>query len=555
MTTEYTVTIGEILVAVDRKTDSKIDLLPEGDADKIVVSTETGIKRSEVALDGVIGITEKIDSESTHSEIPKAKAVVDAIEGFTGGDTENKLDKLPYGDENAIVVSTDTGIKRSYQTLGAQRRIAGAIGTTVSDDDIPNIKAVRDAINALAVAAGVSFSWGTNNLPGGYLVASTTSERFQLLIDTGQTQTGCTKDGTGSGATTFAIPVCGRQNTTSANLFPYDWNVDWGDGSPVERLTGAGGTQASGNNTMAGGVEHDYGVAGEYTITITPAGSKNAWLAAFGTGVYNQTSGAQAVANRNKIVTAQSPITVAMHLADGFVGASSVNLLLGSMFASCRGLNFHISEEFAFNSDWDAITAFGHNIMREMFRGCLTLQTVPTTFKLPNNIIAYGNGCLFGTWNGCTALASVQTPLIPPIAISYGTSFFESTFNGCTNLQTLSADFTFANLGTPSSSGAGFNSTFKGCTSLILPANFRLQNLTEPELNRANMLLETFLTTTNKLWDEQPVSATTMLGLMASMVPATAKNTFRTGSDLANSQTYGASRWGTSFNALDDNWK
>jgi hypothetical protein len=65
--------------------------------------------------------------------------------------------------------------------------------------------------------------------------------------------------------------------------FPYNWDIDWGDGSPIETVAGTSAIDSA-------GIPHNYPDSGDpnysssgYTITIFPAGNAtNGWLNAFG---------------------------------------------------------------------------------------------------------------------------------------------------------------------------------------------------------------------------------------------------------------------------------
>jgi len=194
MTTEYTVSIGEILVAIDKKTDSKLDLLPEGTSGNVVVSTTTGIERSPYILDGAVEIDEiEIDeiaivetiadaANASQNKIPTEKAVADAIEGFTGGETvtvedvlsstsgtsalsanmgrelaETKMDALGLGIVGNLVTSTERGVRRtSYGITGlfeldddGDVEIVNELTEESTDDQVPTAKAVWDALAAL----------------------------------------------------------------------------------------------------------------------------------------------------------------------------------------------------------------------------------------------------------------------------------------------------------------------------------------------------------------------------------------------------------------------
>jgi hypothetical protein len=98
----------------------------------------------------------------------------------------------------------------------------------------------------------------------------------------------------------FYIPLSGFLNGNSTKT--YNWNIDWGDNTPPQTPSG---TQ---NIT---GISHTYSTAGEYTITITPAGSTDAWLGAFGFS-NSTTTGANTQENRDRVIEVISPLTPLM---------------------------------------------------------------------------------------------------------------------------------------------------------------------------------------------------------------------------------------------------
>ena len=84
----------------------------------------------------------------------------------------------------------------------------------------------------------------------------------------------------------------------TSQVYSYDWNIDWGDGTAIQRATGTG------VNTSAG-ITHTYASAGRYQIRITPAGTASSWFRAF--GFYSNTSGANIQTNKNKGVSPDTP--------------------------------------------------------------------------------------------------------------------------------------------------------------------------------------------------------------------------------------------------------
>jgi lysophospholipase L1-like esterase len=364
-------------------------------------------------------------------------------------------------------------------------------------------------------------------------------DQFKLLIDTGQTNTAAR--GT---STDFILPTCNAVNGKS-----YDWIVDWGDGV-VERYTNAGNEDVA----TAPGIPHNYPSVGEYTITIKPAiePTPGRWLRAFGNAIHSYTVNAGASANRRKIVAPLSPINPLMLIND----FSNINesSLFENWFSACDGYNFHLGENFGLTPEWDEITTLPSvsTWFRYMFRTS-SIKEIPASFRLPQGLEQIGNQFCESMFWSSKLTAVPEHFILPPSLYRVGTNGFRQMFGSCTNLVSLPAGFTIPPI---TQMGTGFlDAMFDDCPLLILPAGFRFPILTGTQLNQTNVFANTFRVTANKSWAAHPVTANQILGTMASMIPSGEKGTFRTGSDLANSQGYGASRWGSGFAGLDNKWK
>jgi len=130
----------------------------------------------------------------------------------------------------------------------------------------------------------------TGDLPVGIYTASIAhsiidkvdnSESFMFTIDTRMTDTLDTDpthyDGT---ATTFYVPTSGYAGVSvdywDPTDSPYDWIINWGDGSALQAAAGI-------SSVYDEGIMHDYATPGEYQITISSNGEATAgWLDAFG---------------------------------------------------------------------------------------------------------------------------------------------------------------------------------------------------------------------------------------------------------------------------------
>ncbi|MCL1840004.1 BspA family leucine-rich repeat surface protein [Candidatus Saccharibacteria bacterium] len=128
----------------------------------------------------------------------------------------------------------------------------------------------------------------TSDLPAGNYVAyithaviEQTGEHFMFTIDTRMTNTPDTDPSHYDNTfTTFYIPTSGIVNfdptSYEAPPHPYNWAIDWGDGTKYEIVTGTA-------SDISDGIIHNYASPGEYQITIRPYGvTTDGWMNAFG---------------------------------------------------------------------------------------------------------------------------------------------------------------------------------------------------------------------------------------------------------------------------------
>ena len=364
----------------------------------------------------------------------------------------------------------------------------------------------------------------------GYTLERRSREYFQLTIDTRQTATG-----TSGTETTFSIPA--------SQAFAYDWWIDWGDGSAIQRATGTVGNSSA-------GITHDYattGGAGEYQITIYPAGQLNSWFRAF--GFSDSMGGSDAQANKNKVVSPDSPLTLAM-----FADANATvvgNGVCYNMFYNCKGIGFHLGENFGFHSSWDNVTTVGDSFCA-MFRGCTALSSLPSNFNLPQGITTVGDSFCGHMFRGCTALSSLPNNFNLPQGITtVGTHSCNYMFDGCTALSSLPNNFNLPQGIT--TVGAYFcNYMFNGCDhdNFKVPTGFRFPVLSQTDIDKNGVFFEMFSVTTNKTYPPQPVSAQTIIN--GNPAPSSARNTFRT---ISQGHTQNDARWGAGTNDLPANWR
>ena len=191
-----------------------------------------------------------------------------------------------------------------------------------------------------------SLIWGRVTTPP----PNTSAGVFRLAIDTRQTNTGL--NGTSAD---FIVPTGGAA--------PFDWRIDWGDGT----MSTHSGTGAN----AAVGIAKTYATAGPYTITITPNGSTDRWLGAYGFGSGTGAGTAQALINRNKVVACPSTITPLMVATSTDVAAGTVgNLVCALWFDRCAGSGFHVHANFGFSGEWSQINRVGNSFCSSLFNGC-----------------------------------------------------------------------------------------------------------------------------------------------------------------------------------------
>jgi len=241
----------------------------------------------------------------------------------------------------------------------------------------------------------------------------------------------------------------------------FDWHIEWGDSSSEDVL---------GMSSDAAGVPHEYMLAGTYTVTVTPNGPVDAWLAAFGFGYSSM--GANSLANKSMLTGVASPIRPEMtRSAAQMVGSSPApSYEWANAFNGCSGL----VQAPAFEG-WEGITDAGDNFAESMFYGCASLASLPEGFNLPADIIAVGNSFASNMFYGCTSLVSLPASFnLPQSIVAVPDGFALSMFNGCTSLASLPTAFDLP--ASISVVGELFaSSMFYGCSSLVsLPAGFYL---------------------------------------------------------------------------------
>ena len=320
----------------------------------------------------------------------------------------------------------------------------------MKDKKHKGIKAATSTLLSLVMATTLMGA-----IPNQALAASDDEQVFRLTIQ-------IPADGLA-----FIIPTSGALNGLDTAK-PFNWNIDWGNGFV--------GTEF-GVSSENGGVGSSYEKAGVYTITITPNGSTEAWLAAFGFGNSLAGSGANDPANKVMLIGVPCALTPEMTRTDAQITGTALppDFEWAMAFQFCGSLVQ--APTFA---GWENISSVGNYFARCMFFGCISLQQLPDGFNLPPSITSTGSEFAYGMFTLCTSLVALPEGFnLPQSIISVGDSFAYGLFNECTRLEALPAGFNFPQGITeaPDLFAAGM---FYDCTSLkILPDGFNLPQAME----------------------------------------------------------------------------
>jgi len=300
--------------------------------------------------------------------------------------------------------------------------------------------------------------------------------------------------------TTFQIPTSRSLNSTD-DAKPYNWAIDWGDGATETR---------SGTSSLGGGIPHTYALAGVYTIAITPNGSLEAWLGAFGFGsIYDISADSNSQSNKNLLIGAPSQITPQMTRTNAQIEGSepAPNNEWEYTFSNCS--NLVAAPVFA---GWESISTVGDSFAKGLLFGCQNLAYLPNDFNLPQGLIEVGDSFASGMFHWCLSLTNLPAGFnLPQGLTEVGDYFASGMLYNCSRLTNLPAGFNLpqglSKVGNSFASGmlswclgltnlpAGFNlpqglievgdsfanGMFSTCQNLtLLPAGFNLpQGLTE----------------------------------------------------------------------------
>jgi hypothetical protein len=323
-------------------------------------------------------------------------------------------------------------------------------------------------------------------------------EFFKLTIDTRQTNTGY-----GGTSNEFILPT--------SNSYAYNWSLNWGDNSPVEHVIGTGAPSSN-------GILHVYPEPGQYQITIRPAGGRNAWIRAFGLYSLNSNDATQPE-NRNKIVSPDSPLTVAMYANAGATNLSNVHSIGFNLFSLCTGVGFRLGNKFGFSEEWNRVTSVGNGFGQGMFHLCSTLPALPDGFNLPQNLTSVGTTFCLNMFEGCSALSALPDGFnLPQNLLSVGILFCRCMFVHCTS------------------------------NNFQVNAAFRFPKLSQAEIDKENVFYQTFYCWSDKTYPRQTKTDITTI-LNGNPAPSTARQTF-----IAYNDIQGANRW-ADWNNVHENWR
>jgi hypothetical protein len=330
--------------------------------------------------------------------------------------------------------------------------------------------------------------------------------------------------GTGSFDREFSIPV--------SNPFPYNWTINWGDGSTVHR---------TGTGSGAGfGISRVYQRPGRYTITIRPAGGLNGWFRAFG---FRPNTLAEDERHKQMVLSLDSPLTVAMFAPLDSTSVS--NDVCHNLFYECGGIGFHLGPQFGFSPEWHTVTSTGNNFGRNMFYGCTNLVTSSTIFTLPQGLNVVGHGFGMGMFEECTNLTALFDSFrMPTVLTGVGNDFASGMFANCVRLGVIPNDFNLPQL--VNSVGSNFaRSMFMHCSH----RNFRISNSFRfPQLaSQPGAFFRTFFASRQvipAILQPQPLAAVTIIG---NQTGTPGRETFRS---IIDGVDYTATRWGI----VPNNW-
>ncbi|MCL2135920.1 MAG: hypothetical protein FWH40_00100 [Coriobacteriia bacterium] len=256
----------------------------------------------------------------------------------------------------------------------------------------------------------------------------------------------------------FILPTSSKLYDENIGKY-YNWDINWGDQSSET---------VSGNSASDSGIRHEYPSVGVFTITIKPAGSTEAWLAAF--GFSNGTAGSNDIENKEMVIGVIGPLNPEMTRSNEQINGSIAAPINEWAYTFFKCTNLTVGPSFV---DWDTVTTAGNNFADSLFSCCSRLNTFLEGFTLPKNIVLVGDYFANQMFNECFALAKLPNSFnLPQRIAKAGDCFLFGMFRYCTSLAALPGGFNipqgFLDVGY---SFAAY--LFLNCSSLAsLPAGF-----------------------------------------------------------------------------------
>ena len=314
------------------------------------------------------------------------------------------------------LTGTVESINATYQTIvwSVSPNDAGTTGATVAGD-LLTFTAVGTATIRATIANGAAM--GTPYIQDFEIDVTSIAmgEHFQFQVtvpDNG----------------TFALPLSGILNDIWNK--PYNWNINWGDGNTETKAHTDAGAPLNSDNSA--GIPHTYTNAGTYTITITPNGLKDAWLAAFGFSLL--TDGANTDANKQMVTKVISPISPLMTRTQVQLDAGTApnSNEWKNTFNNCTNLT--MGENFTFSEKWNSITTVGHSFASYLFFCCFGSNFIMNSiFNLPQEITTTGDYFAYSMFNRCFGDAFTMSSIfnLPQGITTIGTNFAGEMFYNC----------------------------------------------------------------------------------------------------------------------------
>ena len=275
--------------------------------------------------------------------------------------------------------------------------------------------------------------------------------------------------------TTFLLPTSGYLDGVATEK-PYDWAIDWGDGNDEE---------AEGLSANMSGIAHSYSAAGNYTITITPNGSTEAWLAAFGFAISQYD--ANTLENKARVTGVLTPLRPEMTRTAAQLDYSEAppSYELAYLFFECANLTKAPTLE-----GWENISVVGDYFAYDMYSACTSLAMLNDGIYLPADLLTAGDSFAENIFWGCTSLdLSVSSFNLPQSLMTVGDNFAVALFQGCTSLSTLADGFNLPQ-GLVSIGNGYCMRMFYNCSKLsTLPDGFNMpQSVSEVGNDYANSM-------------------------------------------------------------------